>query len=187
MEQAREAVGISRSLGAMRHRFSSDSDEDKRVKARDLGQDAVLQEIATHPMDRISFHLRNYWLAKLAPSDVVISQDRDGHWVTGRKKRVFANAGSYDKSSHEWLIQIPPKSFEVWVLLCLDERFWLEDFIVPQKYFSQDFAHAKAAAAAQKSPILVTVRQQGGQYTLSVRHGHPVDITALRGNYTPLE
>ena len=187
MEQAREVLGLSRTLGALGRRFSPSASEGGRDAKRDLTHDPVFLAINNHPMDDISFHLRNHWRSELLPKDIAINRDRNGLWLTSKKKRVYVNGGSYDEGCHKWRIEIPPKSYEVWVLLCLDESKWLEDFIVPQKYFSQYFAHAKAAAAAQGSSISVTVQRIGGDYSLNVDYsGDSIDITHLRRNYEPL-
>jgi tryptophanyl-tRNA synthetase len=186
MEQVREAMGLTRGLGALGKRFNSAPSEKDDTTKRDLSQNRLFLDISDHPMDQISFHLRNYWLEELLPQDISITRDREGQLLTNKKKRVLIEAGQYSQGQHEWTIEIQPKTYDVWVLLCEDERHWLEDFVVPQKYFSADFAHAKASAAAQRGPIQVTVRQAGGDYKLSIRHDRPVDITSLRRNYAPL-
>ena len=74
----------------------------------------------------------------------------------------------------------------MWVLLCRDDKNWLKDFILPQKYFSQPFAQAKKSLKKdEKIPVLL--RKNGERFLLSIHGSEPFDITELHSNYGPLE
>lgn len=184
MREVRKAMGLVPRGSASKISFSVKPSVEEINKKRDLSQIARFLDISSYPMDQISFHLRNYWLDELLPKDVAITRDREGQLLTPKNKRVLVEAGS--RGEDEWMIIIPPKTYDVWVLLCEDKHGWLEDFVIPQSYFSQDFGYAKRVATAQRGPIQVTVRRTGGDYQLRVRHDHPVDISSLRRNYAPL-
>lgn len=184
MEQVREAMGLGRKIDALSERFSAGSSTEEIEQKRNLSCIAPFPDIGNYPLDQINFHLRNYWLSELLPKDIAITRDREGQLLTGKKKRVLIEGGT--RGADSWTIIVPPKTYDVWVLLCKDEQGWLEDFVVPQSYFSQDFAYTKKVAAAQRSPITVTIKRQGGAYKLFVRDDHEVDISNLRRNYAPL-
>jgi hypothetical protein len=138
--------------------------------------------------------IRGCWLDKLVPRDapltksnlVFTSLDRELEepLLSVKKKRILATAAL--EQSGEWHFVIPAKSYEVWTLLCLSSKSWLDDFILPQKVFSQPFAKAKKALKKDEK-IPVSLRKEGDRYLLTIHDSQPVDVTDLRGNYEPLQ
>ncbi|MGB6743196.1 MAG: tryptophan--tRNA ligase [Terracidiphilus sp.] len=190
MEQVRDVFGIGRNLGNVGNRLGLSSSAERVSAGRDLRKFPALSDQIDHSnLDRISLLVQNHWLSNFVPSDIAITKSSDGQLLTAKKKRVLLVR--YGQKGHQsWMFAIPPKSFEVWVLIC-DIGNWLEDFVIPQKYFSADFAYAKKAADAQGYPeVWVAIHQQGGDYRLQVHPNAPsgdgVDITNLRRNYEPL-
>jgi tryptophanyl-tRNA synthetase len=114
--------------------------------------------------------------------------------ITPKGKRVFVDSNRiYPAKSLDqvWHFAIPQKSFEVWVLLNLNENRETkllagDSYVIPQRYFSQPFAKAKKSLRKDEK-IPVSLRKDGDRFLLSIHGSEPVDVTALRGNYEPLQ
>jgi tryptophanyl-tRNA synthetase len=183
MAEVREVLHISHELGAEEHNFGVS--EEELNNRRNLNQYEGLKrpirtENETDPL------LPSHWLTFILPKEVAITVAPDAGWLTSKKKRVLATAGISDLDGKLWSFEIPQKSYEVWVLLCRDDKNWLEDFVLPQKYFSQPFAKAKKSLKKDEK-IPVIMRKDGERFLLSIHGSEPVDVTELRGNNEPLK
>jgi hypothetical protein len=106
-------------------------------------------------------------------------------FVTTKNKRVFVSTQYETGNDGSFRFSIPPRSYEAWALLCWDRTFFLSDFVIPQKYYSQSFAQAKKSLKKDEK-IPVTIRKDGERFLLSIHGSDPVDVTELRSNYEPL-
>ncbi len=183
MVEVREVLHLSHELGAEGRYFGVSKEE--LHNRRNLGQ---FEEFASggYAEDQKNALLPSHWLTYLLPKEIAITVDPDETWLTSKKKRVLATAGTFCLREEQWSFEIPQKSYEVWVLLCRDDKNWLKDFILPQKYFSQPFAQAKKSLKKdEKIPVLL--RKNGERFLLSIHGSEPFDITELHSNYGPLE
>jgi tryptophanyl-tRNA synthetase len=113
--------------------------------------------------------------------------------ITTKGKRVFIDSACVaptESLTLVWDFKIPPKSFEVWVLIAgnrvWDDRLYVDDFVIPQKYYAQTFAKAKKSLEKDVK-IPLALRKDGDRFLLSIHGSEPVDITELRSNYEPLK
>jgi tryptophanyl-tRNA synthetase len=204
MLSVRNIFDLSHDLGSVRRHFLA-SEEDIN-KAHDLNQYSDWWKL---PQDQQAMRLRDYWRSNLLPRDVPLSQERnrvftsldrelEEPFLSAKKKRVFVTSASQEASG--WLFRIPPKSYEVWTLLCWHGNYWLDDFVIPQKFFALLFARAKKQA--KDKPIHLRVWKTGEKWNMEfvdlnmreaignsivVQAMEPIDITELRGNYEPLK
>jgi tryptophanyl-tRNA synthetase len=183
MLAVRDVFDLSHELGAVKRYFgASQEDLDNR---RDLNQYKTFTE-AGFSEAGVNVLLPSHWLTYLLPKEIAITVEPDETWLTAKKKRVLAAVGTIAPQEKAWSFEVPQKSYEVWVLLCRDDKNWLEDFILPQKYFSQPFAKAKKSLKKEEK-IPVTLRKDGDRFLLSIHGSEPADITALQRNYEPLQ
>ena len=206
MLQVRTIFDLSRDLGAVRRHFIA-TDED-RQRARDLSRYSTWWSL---PSDQLGKLLREYWRSNLLPREVLFSQESNRVFttldreleeplITAKKKRVLVAIETAYQEPSGWHFRIPPRTYEVWVLLCWERSYWLNDFIIPQKYYAQAFAQAKKAA--KSDDIHVHVWKFGERWNLEfvnlherrevggavwVQSNDPMDITDLLGNYDPLQ
>jgi tryptophanyl-tRNA synthetase len=182
MVDVREIFDLSRELGSVKRYFGVS--EEELNNRRNLNQfEDLRRPIRTE--NEIDPLLPSHWLVYLLPKEIAITIDSDETWLTSKKKRVLTIAGTFNADEKKWNIEVPQKSYEVWVLLCRDGKNWLEDFVLPQKYFSQPYAKAKKSLKKDEK-IPVTIRKIGERFLLSIHGSEPIDITELRGNYAPL-
>ena len=194
MIPVRSLLDLSHDLGAVkRHFFASNED---RMQAHDLGNNLEWWNL---PQDQRAKLLRDYWRSNLVPRDVHLSQESnrvftsidrelEEPFLTPKKKRVFVTTARDEKNSDEWRFEIPAKTYEVWVLLCWRRKdFWLNDFVIPQKYFAQAFARAKKSLKKDEKIQAKVIREENGQHFLSLAESEPFAILELGSNYTPLE
>jgi tryptophanyl-tRNA synthetase len=190
MTQVREIFHLSHELGSMKRYFGASAEA--LLNARDLSKDTLWQGF---PPDQQRKHLRTYWQNNIVPRDVSLTQvgqptfsslDRELEepLLTAKKKRVIVAVAQEENGV--WSFQIPAKSYEVWALLILAKSSWLNDFILPQKVFSQAFAQAKKSLKKDEK-IPVTVRKDNDCFLLSIHGSDSVDITDLLSNYEPLK
>lgn len=204
MLSVRNIFDLSRDLGSVRRYFGS-SAEDLR-NAHDLSQQSDWWNLPNK--DQRSKLLRAYWRSNLLPRDVQLSQESnrvfstidrelEEPFLSAKKKRVFVTTAREEGDG--WHFRIPPKSYEVWTLLCWHGSYWLDDFVIPQKFYAQPFAEAKKKS--KDMPIHLRVWKHGEKWNMefvdllareaigkriSVQAMEPIDITELRGNYDPL-
>jgi tryptophanyl-tRNA synthetase len=193
MLAVREVLNLSHDLGAVRRHFAASSED--LAKAHDLTAHADWWAL---PQDERAKQLRDTWKSNLLPRDVQLSQESnrvftsldrelEEPFLSAKKKRVFVTTARDEAQADEWSFEIPAKSYEVWTLLCWRKQgCWLDDFVIPQKYYAQPFAKAKKSLKKDEK-IPLTVRASGNRFLLSIHGGEPVDITELRSNYEPLK
>ena len=194
MISVRTIFDVSHDLGAVRRYFLVSDDALKR--AHDLSGHADWWNL---PSDQRAEQLRTYWRNNLVPRDVQLSQEGnrifttlerelEEPFLTSKKKRVFVATSLDIDQEDKWEFQIPSRSYEVWTLLCWRKKDRiLDDFAIPQKVFSFDFATAKKSLNKnEKIPVSVT-RTEGDRFLLSVAGKTGTDITAMRGKYEALQ
>jgi len=200
MVQVREVFDLSRDLGSVRRYFAATGDD--LLKAHDLSAHTDWWEL---PGDERAKLLREYWRENLLPREIQLGQESnrvftslerelEEPFISAKKKRVLVTAARDADGAGEWDFEIPAKSYEVWTLLCWQKGYWLEDFVIPQKFYAQPFAQAKKLA--KDKPIRLRVRKLGEGWKmefvdLAARAGNEtaiaqIEITELRGNYAPL-
>jgi hypothetical protein len=194
MLSVRAVFDLSRDLGSVRRHFTFTAKY--REHNRDLSAFSEWQKL--NPAE-LSKRLRDYWKNNLLPFDVPLSRESNRIFTTpereleepflsAKKKRVFVIASRDSEQANEWRFEIPARSYEVWTLLCWHNRNeHLDDFVIPQKYFSQAFAAAKKLVAKDgKIPVNIT-RDEGNQFFLSVAGSNSTAVDELLGNYDPLQ
>jgi tryptophanyl-tRNA synthetase len=190
MVEVRDVFHLSHELGEVKRYFGAT--EEERQNAHDLSQPADWKNL---PQEQQTKHLRDYWQNHLVPREIPLTQESQRSFsslereleeplLTSKKKRVFVTAAQ--EVAGEWKFLVPAKSYEVWTLMGLTETGWLNDFILPQKVFSQSFAKAKKSLKKDEK-IPVTVSKTGDRFLLSIHGSEPADITSLQSNYEPLK
>jgi len=184
MVEVREVFHLSHELGEEGRRFGVSTEE--LNNRRNLSQYEELKQPIITEDGIIDPHLPPHWYVSVLPKEIAITADPDAGWLTSKKKRVLVTAGISDLVDKLWSFEVPQKSYEVWVLLCRDGKNRLEDFVLPQKFFSQPYAKAKKSLKKDEK-IPVSLRKDGEHFLLSIHGSEPVDVTELRGNYEPLK
>ena len=203
MLPVREVFDLSRDLGSVSRYFGA-SVEDIH-NAHDLSAHADWSSLS--PAEQAK-QLRDFWRDNLVPRDIPLSQESQRTFpslereleeplLSVKKKRVLVAASR--RESDGWHFRIPPKSYEVWTLLCWGQNHWLDDLVIPQKFYSQPFAQAKKKA--KDEPIHLRVWKQDGKWNLEfpglldrkqaggaivAQASDPIDVTSLLSNYDPL-
>jgi tryptophanyl-tRNA synthetase len=194
MLSVRAVFDLSRDLGSVRRHFSFTAKY--REHNRDLGAFSEWQKL--DPAE-LSKRLRDYWKNNLLPFDIPLSRESNRVFTTpereleepflsAKKKRVLVIASRDLEEANEWHFEIPAKSYEVWTLLCWHNRNErLDDFVIPQKYYSQAFAATKKLVGKDgKIPVTMT-RNEGNQFFLRVAGSTITGVDELLGNYEPLQ
>jgi tryptophanyl-tRNA synthetase len=205
MLSVRAVFDLSRDLGAVRRHFRAT--EADLLKAHDLSQNSTWWSL---PQDQQTKLLRDYWRFNLLPRDIQLSQESnraftslnrelEEPFLTGKKKRALVTVAATQEEPSGWHFRIPARTYEIWTLLCWDRNYWLNDLILPQKYYAQQFAQAKGAA--KDGAIHIRVWKYSGRWNLqfvdllarkivgsavSVDAIEPIDISDALGNYDPL-
>ena len=206
MLSVRNIFDLSHDLGAIKRHFMASNKD--LVKAHDLSQNSSWWNL---PQDQQSKLLRDYWKLNLLPRDIQLSQESnrvftsldrelEEPFLSVKNKRVLVSAMTAQQEPNGWHFWIPPKSYEVWTLLCWHRTYWLDDFVIPQKFYAQPFAQAKKKA--KDKPIHLRVWKIGEKWNMEfvdlleremvgnairVQAMEPIDITELRSNYEPLK
>jgi tryptophanyl-tRNA synthetase len=204
MLSVRNTFDLSRDLGSVRRYFGSFAEDIRN--AHDLSQQSDWWNL---PQDQQSKLLRDYWRNNLVPRDISLTQESqrsfesvqrelEEPFLSTRKKRVFVTSARQEASG--WHFRIPPKSYEVWTLLCWHQNHWIDDFILPQRVYTLAFARIKKQA--KDKPIHLRVWKFGETWNMEfadlnmqeavgsaivAQAMEPIDITELRGNYEPLQ
>jgi len=205
MLSVRNIFDLSRDLGSVRRYFGTSAEDIKN--AHDLSQHSSWWNL---PQDQQSKLLRDYWRNNLVPRDISLTQESQRNFasiqreleepfISAKKKRVLVSSMSAQQEPSGWHFRIPPKSYEVWTLLCWHGTYWLDDFVIPQKFYAQPFAQAKKKS--KDKPIHLRVWKYGEKWNMEfvdllareaignaivAQAMEPIDITELRGNYEPL-
>ena len=203
MLPVREVFDLSRDLGSVSRYFGATA-EDLR-NAHDLSAYSAWSNL---PRAEQARQLRDFWRDNLVPRDIPLSQEGQRTFpslereleeplLTVKMKRVLVAAAGEEADGFHF--RIPPKSYEVWTLLCLSRNHWLDDIVIPQKFYSQPFAQAKKKA--KDEPIHLRVWKHGDKWNLefpglldraeargaiAAQANDPIDVTCLLSNYDPL-
>jgi tryptophanyl-tRNA synthetase len=204
MQSVRTLLDLTRDLGPVARHFMASAQD--RQQSHDLSQNTSWW---TLPSDQRSKVLREYWKNNLLPYDISLTQESnrvfstidrelEEPYLSAKKKRVFVTTSCEEPNG--WHFRIPAKSYETWVLLCWHSNYWLDDFILPQKYYAQPFAQAKKRLDGEAIHLriwklddrwklefvdLLGASPVGQVMADQVRE--PIDITELMGNYQPLK
>jgi tryptophanyl-tRNA synthetase len=194
MKEVRGVFDLSRDLGALSRHYGSSAED--RQRAADLSAYADWWDL---PPDQRAKILREYWRNNMVPYDLPLSQESnrvftsierevEEPFLTAKKKRVFVSTSRETKDGNEWKFEIPTKTYEVWVLLCWHKNFYLDDFVVPQKVFSQDFARVKKSLKKDdKISVWASIDPKNNRFFLRFEDlTGTQDITDLKNNYEPL-
>ena len=179
--QAKDVVGLAR------------SEEDAGI----FRETTALPHLRNPGANDLQTEIRNVWLSNEV-RDIPLKETDSGRFatperfleepiLTSKGKRVFAVAAwDGNENANPWTFEVPPRSYEVWALLCLNLGSGeLHDFVVPQKYFNSPFSQAKKALTKdQKIPI--RIMREHGRFHLAIGNGNFQNITELKGNYDPL-
>jgi tryptophanyl-tRNA synthetase len=193
MLSVRSVFDLSRNLGSVKRQYGINSEETKRI--RDLSNHPAWWDLMADERSKL---LRDYWKNNVVPYDIQLSQESnrifttaarelEEPFITSKKKRVFVTTSRDVTRSNVWEFAVPPKSYEIWALLCwgAEDRI-LHDFVVPQSIFSADFSQArKTAGKDEKIPVSV-LRTDENRYFLSMAGKSEREITLLEGSYQPL-
>ncbi len=203
MVSVREVFDLSRDLGSVRRYFDTSAEEMRN--AHDLSRQSDWWNLE---QDQRSKLLRDYWRHNLVSRDVALTQESnrvftslerelEEPFLSAKKKRVLVTTAREEEDG--WHFRIPSKSYEVWTLLCWHGSFWLDDFVVPQKFYAQPFARARKLA--KDKPIHLRVWKQGEDWKMefadlpaseaagdavAAQALGPIDITELCSSYDPL-
>ncbi len=204
MQSVRSILDLSRDLGAVRRYFGL-ADGDRR-DPRDLSTNKNWWNLPSDQQEKL---IQEYWSKNVLPRDIhltreanrvfpTIRRELEEPFITTKKKRVLATIQTAVREPGGWHFRIPSKTYEVWVLLCWDEKYRLNDFVIPQKFYAQQFAQAKKAS--KDSDIHVLIWKLNGRWNLSfaplqrqVGNANvsdavdPIDITELLGKYDSLQ
>ena len=206
MLAVRDVFDLSRDLGPVRRHFLASAED--RLRARDLSQHSTWWNLPSNQQDKL---LREYWRLNLLPREVQLSQEGNRVFstldreleeplITAKKKRVLVTIPAAREEYSGWHFRIPVRTYEVWVLLCWNLSYWLNDFIIPQKFYAQQFAKAKKASKEEAIHVrvwksgeswnlefvsLLATREIGG--AIVAQANDPINITELLGNYEPLQ
>jgi len=129
-------------------------------------------------------HLREYWLERIVPGDIQLKRIDDRVFVNAKNRRVFVRtAQQKNPSVSRWRFDSKPKSYEVIVLLCWQSDFTLQDFVIPQKIYVEEWSRIKKQN--KNGSIEFEVWRESDQFFLELG-AQRIDITAMRGDYAPL-
>jgi tryptophanyl-tRNA synthetase len=194
MLSVRNIFDLSHDLGSVRRYFTATDDE--LVQAHDLSQHLDWWEL---PQDQRAKLVRDYWRANLLPREVQLSQESNKVFATldreleepflsAKKKRVFVSTTRDTDEANKWTFEIPARSYEVWTLLCWrSENKWLHDFVIPQGFFSQQFALAKKSLKKDEKVLVTILRDEGNCFSLGIAGQAYREIDKLQSNYEPLK
>lgn len=180
MKELRSATGLSRDHSGVRFDQTALSPE-RRSDPRELVHFESWWFIDPKLRTR---NLRELWRSDVVPIDVALKTEAEGVWITPNGRRVFVVDAIQERSTDlVWHFSVKPKSYEVLVLLCWDERRYLHDFVVPQKLYVGPWTAAKKAVG--KGNLTFSVLSDGSRYVLHLP-GAAIDITDTFRDYSML-
>ncbi len=194
MLSVRIVFDLSRDLGSVRRHFVASSED--LMRAHDLSERPSWWDL---PRDLRAKELRYYWRMNLLPREIQLVQESnrvftsldrelEEPFLTPRRKRVFVTTSRDTDMEDKWIFEIPSRSYEVWTLLCWrNENRWLYDFVVPQKFFAQQFALAKRSLKRDERIQVTVTRAEGNHFHLGIAGQTSRNIDELNSNYEPLK
>jgi len=193
MFQIRMLLDLSRDLGALKRHFLAT--EEDRLQNHDLSNHSDWWQLSSNQRGKL---LRDYWHNNLLPLEIPLAQESnrvftslerelEEPFLSAKKKRLFVTSSRDVEKPDEWRFSIPAKSYEVWALLCWRKKdYWLDDFVIPQKFYSQAFAQAKKSLKKDEKIQVNVLRDEENRFFLSVAGSNYEPVTDLRSNYEPL-
>jgi hypothetical protein len=194
MLAVRDIFDLSHDLGSVRRHFMATDDD--LIKAHDLSQNGSWWDL---PQDQRAKLLRDYWKSNLLPREVQLSQESnrvfaslarelEEPFLSAKKKRVFVTTSRDTSTADNWNFEIPARSYEVWTLLCWRrENKWLHDFVIPQGFFSQQFALAKRSLKKDEKVAVTVIRDESKHFHLGIAGQASRGIDEFQSNYEPLK
>ena len=182
MKPVRSAMGLTRNeedLSAAQAGRPYSSNDSSRI-GHDLSSKRTWWDLEPNLRAK---NVRDYWLRKIVPNEVSLTQDSDQVYVTSKKKRVYVTT-SRENQADRWGFEAKPKSYELLALLCWSKTYWLHDFVVPQSLYQAPWTSYKKA---NKDGVMVFwVRLSESRFFLELPGAEPIDITDYRGQYKPM-
>jgi hypothetical protein len=155
------------------------------------------------------------WLRSKGLREIVLKEpkgdyeNQEREWeepfITASGKRVLLTVSEQgpqvdlteNGNIEKWFFNIPQRSYEVWALLLyrgcplpmsegLNGDAEITSYVVPQKFFSQEFSKAKKSSNKDER-IRVEVMKSGGKFFLKIANFNYSDITTLHNNYESLK
>ncbi|MDE1176642.1 MAG: tryptophan--tRNA ligase [Edaphobacter sp.] len=177
MQQIRAVTGLSRDRSGVRlHQPFQELD---KSASRNLTAFKDWWDLDAPILTR---NLRERWRTDLLPSGKVLKPDAEGVWITQKGQRILVAVAKQNGPGAAWEFSAKPKSYEMLVLLCWDENYYLRDFVVPQKLILGEWIAAKKNAG--KSDIKFSVERSGDRYLLHLLNPPPIDITSTESEYS---
>jgi len=192
MLSVRNIFDLSHDLGAVRRHFGASAED--HLKAHNLSQHSDWWNL---PQDQRARQLRDYWRNNLVPRDILLSQESnrvfvsmerelEEPYINAKKKRILVTTSR--EVMNKWHFEIPARSYEVWTMLCWrEEDYWLYDFVIPQKFFAQEFSVAKKTLKKDDKIGVTIARVEDNHFLLGIGDQTPKRIDDLRSNYEPLQ
>jgi tryptophanyl-tRNA synthetase len=180
MEQVREVTGLSRTrkpVPSRSHKVISGMAYDK---PQNLSEQADWWNIDQALRAR---NIREWWQREIVPNEVRLSPDSERVFVTRNKKRVYVTT-SREEPLRSWRFIAKAKTYEILALLCWDTEFQLHDFVVPQIVYLTPWTAFKKAHKNEE--MTFWVRRTDSVFLLELPGAAPIDITAFRGQYRPM-
>ncbi|WP_103934742.1 tryptophan--tRNA ligase [Bryocella elongata] len=178
MTAIRNATGLSRGLEGVRIHTPQWHTENAR-NSRDLSNMQDWRGLAPAILQR---NVRELWRKEVLPTEAALTPESEGVWLTQNKRRVLVVAATQNGLDEAWIFSTKPKTYEIIVLLCWDDRDMLHDFVVPQKIFLGHWVLAKRAAG--KGNITFSIERENDRYYLNIGGYTPsFDITETEQAY----
>jgi tryptophanyl-tRNA synthetase len=181
MQEVRAVTGLSRDRSGVRvARFAAGYEAAKDV--RNLEEFKAWWNLAPALLIR---NLREHWRRGIVPVDAALKQDTEGVWLTRNNRRVFVTAAVQNDSDKAWIFSVKPKSYEILVLLCWDDKFLIHDFVIPQKLYLSQWIVAKKRAEKEKKEMVFSVVKENERYNLHLgpNPADRIDITDTTEGY----
>jgi tryptophanyl-tRNA synthetase len=180
MKEVREVTGLSRDRSGVRFAGSPRNP----ASAKDLRNLEEFKDWWSFEPALLNQNLREYWRKSIVPVDAALKQDSsEGVWLTRNNRRVFVAVATQNGSDEAWTFTVKPKSYEILVLLCWDQKFLIHDFVIPQKLYLSQWITAKKRAEQEKKQMTFSVALKDGRYILWLGPVDGIDITETEASY----
>jgi tryptophanyl-tRNA synthetase len=178
MKDVRAVMGLSRNLSGI-NIAKNLPPEERAEDVRDLSTYKDWMGLAQTVLTR---NVSELWRRQILPPQIPLKQDSGEMWLTQNNRRVCIAASYIDLNLNHWRLGVQPKSYEILILLCLDEAHQLYDFIVPQKLYLAFWVAAKKQAG--KGLVWLEVRKHESRFLLRIGSSDDsIDITDTEREY----
>jgi tryptophanyl-tRNA synthetase len=216
MKDVRRVLGVSRDIDDLGEKFAGPTDLEIPSDADFFNWSNVDYVINSHHQWRECVpQFQIHWWRKMVPRDIALkrptqnfeSEERrlEEPFMTASGKRVLVTVSNSGPDSaptpqglvKTWHFDIPQRSYEAWTLLLYEgdavpTKFanatgMLSAFVVPQKFYTRDFALAKKSSKESDKISVKIMKNQSNHFLLGFElFGRLEDITDLQSNYAPL-